>query len=223
MRAMILAAGRGERLRPLTDTTPKALVEAGGTTLLERHLRQLAQAGFRECVINLGHLGSVIRERIGTGDRWNINIQYSDEGDNVLETGGGIARALPLLGDAAFAVVNADIWTDFDYARLRNTKCDYAHLVMVDNPSYNPAGDFNLSSGLVKPAAKSAFTFSGIAAYHPRMFAAATGGKFPLAPLLTQVMETNYVTGEYFAGFWLDTGTEERLNSLRQKLADTGK
>lgn len=222
MRAMILAAGRGERLRPRTASTPKALIEAGGTSLIERHLQQLARAGFRECVINLGHLGVQVRDRVGDGSRWNIHIRYSDESDNVLDTGGGIMRALPMLGDAAFAVINADIWTDFNLARLRNTKCDYAHLVMIDNPAHNPEGDFELDAGRVKSGADKRLTFSGIAVYHPRMFSGSPGGKFPLAPLLTQVMESNCVTGEYFAGFWLDIGTEERLNSLRQKLAATG-
>jgi len=221
MRAMILAAGRGERLKPITDSVPKALIKAGETTPLERHLERLAHAGFRQCVINLGHLGEQIRDLVGDGHRWNLQVSYSDEGDDILETGGGIHKALPLLGDGPFAVVNADTWSEFDYARLRNTKCDYAHLVMVDNPSHNPGGDFELRSGLVKTGNKKRLTFSGIAVYHPRLFSSLSGGKFPLAPLLTQVMETHYVTGEYFAGFWLDIGTEERLKSLRQKLADT--
>ena len=222
MRAMIMAAGRGERLKPVTDSLPKALVEAGDTTLLERHLQRLALAGFRKCVINLGHLGEQIRERVGDGSRWNLQVQYSDEGDDLLETG-GIAKALPLLGDAAFAVVNADIWSDFDFARLRNTKCDFAHLVMVDNPAHNPEGDFELYSGLVRTGSTKKLTFSGIAVYHPRLFSEIPVRKFPLVPLLTQVMDTHYVTGEYFAGFWLDIGTEERLKSLRQKLVAENK
>ena len=220
MRAMIMAAGRGERLKPITNSVPKALVEAGETTLIERHLQRLANAGFRHCVINLGHLGEQIRKRIGDGSRWNLNVQYSDEGDNLLETG-GIAKALPHLGDAAFAVINADIWTDFDLARLRSTKCDYAHLVLVDNPAHHPEGDFELCAGLVKNGCENNLTFSGIAVYHPRLFSGLSVEKFPLVPLLTQVMDTHYVTGEYFAGFWLDIGTEERLKSLRQSLADT--
>lgn len=221
MRAMIMAAGRGERLRPLTDTLPKALVEAGNSSLLERHLTRLARAGFKQCVINLGHLGEQIKARVGDGSRWNLEIQYSNEGDELLETG-GIAKALPLLGDSAFAVINADIWTDFDFARLRNTKCDYAHLVLVDNPEQHPEGDFQLSAGLVKHGPGERLTFSGIAVYHPRFFAGVPVHKFPLVPLLTQVMDSHYVTGEYFAGNWLDIGTQERLNSLRQKLAATG-
>ena len=221
MRAMILAAGRGERLKPITDCLPKALLDAGETTLLERHLKRLGHAGFRRCVINLGHLGEQIRERVGDGSRWNLQVSYSDEGDHILETGGGIYKALPLLGEGPFAVVNADTWSEFDYARLRNTKCDYAHMVMVGNPEHNPEGDFELRSGQVKTGREKNLTFSGIAVYHPRLFSGLSGGKFPLAPLLTQVMDTHYVTGEYFAGFWLDIGTEERLKFLRQKLADT--
>lgn len=223
MRAMILAAGRGERLHPVTDSTPKALMQAGETTLLERHLQRLAGAGFRHCVINLGHLGERIREHVGDGKRWNLEIQYSNEGDDVLETGGGIFKALPLLGESAFLVVNADIWTDFDFARLRNTKCDFAHLVMIDNPEHNKEGDFELRAGLVKPGAGRRLTFSGIGSYHPRLFSGLSPGKFPLAPLLTQAMGSHYVTGEYFAGYWLDIGTAERLKSLRQKLTAASK
>ena len=157
-------------LRPLTDTTPKPLLTIAGKPLIEYHIQALSAAGFGEIVINQGHLGDQLPAAIGDGSRWNLEIQYSTEGDELLETG-GIAKALPLLGDSAFAVINADIWTDFDFARLRNTKCDYAHLVLVDNPEQHPEGDFQLSAGLVKHGPGERLTFSGIAVYHPRFFA----------------------------------------------------
>jgi len=162
MRAMILAAGRGERLRPLTDTLPKPLFDVGGTTLIERHLEKLAQAGFREIVINLAHLGSLIRETLGDGSKWNLNIHYSQEPEGALDTGGGIQQALPLLGEAPFAVINGDVWTDYPFSRLRAIKCDHAHLVLVNNPEHNQNGDFALQTGRIDQDGQPRFTFSGI-------------------------------------------------------------
>ena len=215
MRAMIMAAGRGERLRPLTDTLPKALVEAGNSSLLERHLTRLARAGFKQCVINLGHLGEQIKARVGDGSRWNIRIHWSDEQPEALETGGGIHKALPLLGTSPFLVVNGDVWTDFPFARLRAVKCDWAHLVMIPNPPQHPSGDFTLLDSRIRVSGEPKLTFSGIGVYHPRLFKPCTPGKFSVVPLLRSAMENHLVTGEKYAGCWEDIGTLERLRLIR--------
>jgi MurNAc alpha-1-phosphate uridylyltransferase len=158
MRAMILAAGRGERLRPLTDTTPKPLLEVGGKFLIEHHLESLAKAGFREVVINLSHLGDKIRDTLGNGSAWGLNINYSPEPPGALGTGGGIRQALPLLGDAPFAIINGDVFTTYPLARLRAIKCDHSHLVLVPNPPHNPNGDFALQGGYVKEDSEPRYT-----------------------------------------------------------------
>ncbi len=218
MRAMILAAGRGERLRPITDHTPKALIEVAGKPLLQWHLENLARAGFREVIINLAHLGEQIQEFAGNGERWGINIHYSIEKE-ALETGGGIFQALPLLGTSPFLVINADIWTDFPLYKLRNHHCSHAHLVMVDNPKHHPEGDFFLNHGLVKAVGGKSvvqkLTFSGLGIYNPALFAGCNAGKFSLIPLLKFAMANSKVTGEAYTGHWYDSGTEGRLASLR--------
>ena len=218
MRAMILAAGRGERLRPLTDTVPKPLAELGGKPLIEYHLDSLARAGFREVVINQGHLGNQLPAILGGGGRWGIRIHWSDEQPEALETGGGIFQALPLLGSAPFLVVNGDLWTDFPFGRLRAVKCEWAHLVMVPNPAHNPSGDFALAGARIREDGPAKLTFSGIAVYHPKLFADCRPGKFSVVPLLRTAMRDHLVTGERYAGIWDDVGTLERLEALRQSM-----
>lgn len=212
MKAMILAAGKGERMRPLTLTTPKPLVRAGGVPLIEYHLRALAAAGFTEIVINHAWLGQQIEDYLGDGSRYGVSIQYSPEGEP-LETGGGIFRALPLLGDEAFVVVNGDIWTDYDFNALRQPIAGLAHLVLVDNPAHHPAGDFILVDGQVRdgqPDAKT-LTYSGIAVLHPDLFEGCSAGAFKLAPLFRKAMVAGQVSGERLDGHWVDVGTYERL------------
>ncbi len=215
MRAMILAAGRGERLRPLTDSIPKPLVEVGAKPLIEHHLQALAEAGFREIVINQGHLGNMLRSALGDGGRWDITIHWSNEQPEALETGGGILQALPLLGASPFLVVNGDIWTDYPYSRLRAIKCDWAHLVMIPNPPHNLGGDFALLNARIRIEGGDKLTFSGIGVYHPRLFGDCTPGKFSVVPLLRSTMENHLITGEIYKGGWEDIGTLERLEAVR--------
>ena len=216
MRAMILAAGRGERLRPLTDKLPKPLVEIGGKPLIEMHLEALAGAGFREVVINQAHLGDLLQEILGDGRRWGIRIHWSNEQPEALETGGGIYKALPLLGESPFLVVNGDLWTEYPFARLRAVKCDWAHLVMVPNPAHNPAGDFALAGARIRSEGDRKLTYSGIAVYNRRLFDGCQPGKFSIVPLLRAAMENQLVTGEEYRGGWNDIGTLERLESIRK-------
>lgn len=220
MKAMILAAGKGERLRPLTLHTPKPLVRAGGVPLIEFHVRALAAAGFRELVINHAWLGQQIEDYLGDGARFGLSIRYSAEGEP-LETGGGIFRALPLLGDEPFLVVNGDIWCDFDFARVRQPLLGLAHLLLVDNPAHHPTGDFYLQDGRVSDAVagQPSLTYSGIAVLHPQLFAGCQPGAFKLAPLLRRAMADGQVTGEHFLGRWVDVGTHERLAEVEQLLA----
>lgn len=212
MKAMILAAGKGERLRPLTLHTPKPLIRAGGVPLIEYHLRALAAAGFTEIVINHAWLGQQIEDHLGDGSRFGVTIQYSAEGEP-LETGGGIFKALPLLGDNPFAVVNGDIWTDYDFAGLRQPLTGLAHLVLVDNPAHHPGGDFHLQGAQVLDAVPGvdALTYSGIAVLSPALFKGAAPCAFKLAPLLRTAMADGQVTGERLQGHWVDVGTHERL------------
>ena len=216
MRAIILAAGRGERLRPVTDTTPKPLLDVHGRPLVVHHLERLATAGFREVVINLAHLGEQISEALGDGSNWDLNIHYSQEPPGALDTGGGIFNALPLLGEAPFAVINGDIFCQYPLARLRAIKCDHAHLVLVPNPEQHPKGDFALQGGYVNDEAQPRHTFSGISVYNPRFFADAPGGRFSVVPMLLSAMAERKVTGEIFRGEWHDIGTLERLEALRR-------
>ena len=212
MKAMILAAGKGERMRPLTLTTPKPLVRAGGVPLIEYHLRALAAAGFDEIVINHAWLGQQIEDYLGDGSRYGVHIQYSPEGEP-LETGGGIFRALPLLGDEAFVVVNGDIWTDYDFSVLHQPIVGLAHLVLANNPDHHPAGDFQLIDGQVRDGQADAptLTYSGIAVLHPQLFEGCSAGAFKLAPLLRSAMANGQVSGERLNGQWVDVGTHERL------------
>ena len=218
MRAMILAAGRGERLRPLTDSIPKPLVEIGGKSLIEHLIEALAAAGFRQIVINQGHLGNMLPAAIGDGSRWNITIHWSDEQPDALDTGGGIHQALPLLGSSPFLVVNGDIWTDFPFSHLRAIKCDWAHLVMIPNPPQHHRGDFALHNARIRNEGGDKLTFSGISVYHPRLFEGCTPGKFSIVPLLRSAMENHFVTGEIYKGGWEDIGTLERLKTARIKI-----
>jgi MurNAc alpha-1-phosphate uridylyltransferase len=228
MRAMILAAGRGERMRPLTDAAPKPLLSIGGRRLIEWHLLGLARAGFVDVVINLAWLGSQICDALGDGSRYGVRIVYSDEGSAALETGGGIFRALPRLGPEPFLVVNGDIWTDFDFQRLPQLDAAaHAALVLVPNPPQHPRGDFNLAAaagGRLRDVNESGagprYTFSGIAVYRPAFFAGCTDGKFPLLPLLRRAIAAGTLRGEPYAGLWYDIGTPERLRELDQRLAD---
>jgi MurNAc alpha-1-phosphate uridylyltransferase len=214
MRAMILAAGRGERLRPLTDSTPKPLLEVAGQPLIFHHLDKLAASGFKQVVINLAHLGSQLEDAIGSGEQWGLTVQYSREPEGALETGGGIAHALPLLGSSPFMIVNGDIYCDFDFGRLRSIKCDYAHLVLVPNPDWSKKGDFSLQTGRAHNGGDPMYTFSGISVYHPRFFEGATGGKWSVVPLLRQTIDQQLVTGELHKGYWNDAGTPERLKQI---------
>lgn len=215
---MILAAGRGNRMRPLTDHTPKPLLEAGGRPLIQYHLERLAAAGIREIVINHAHLGDQIEAALGDGGQFGLRIRYSPE-LTALETGGGIFNALPLLGEAPFIVINGDIWTDLDPATLTLDPGDLAHLVLVENPPHNPDGDFSLIAGRVQPSGASRLTFSGIGVYSPSLFDDCQPGAFALAPLLRQAMADRRVGGRQHRGHWFDIGTPERLAELDRILS----
>lgn len=228
MKAMILAAGRGERLRPLTDLLPKPLLQVGGKPLVQYHVEKLVAAGFRQLIINSSWLGHLLEDFLGDGSAWGCEIQWSREPE-ALETAGGIMQALPLLGEAPFAVVNGDIWTDYSLSRLRQVslseKCE-AHLVMVDNPPQHPAGDFLLQAGGQLQAAAAvtnpdsqALTYAGVGVYSASFFPAGGVGKLPLRPLLDQAMERGVLSGEYYRGRWCDVGTAARLAELDAELA----
>jgi MurNAc alpha-1-phosphate uridylyltransferase len=221
---MILAAGRGERMRPLTDTVPKPLLEAGGRALISYLIERLAGAGFTELVVNVSHLAGEIERALGNGSRYGVRIAYSHE-EQALETGGGIAYALPLLGQKPFAVVNSDVYCDFDFARLTSAADALdsgalsAHLVLVDNPPHHPAGDFVLAGGRVCAEGQVRRTFSGIGVYAPRLFSGVTRGtKCQLAALLRPEMALGRVSGEHHAGLWMDVGTPQRLAELDRRL-----
>ena len=216
MIATILAAGRGERLRPLTENTPKALVEVRGRSLLERHLDRLAAAGIETVVINLGWLGDRIAERVGSGHEYGLNVIYSPEGDNILETGGGIHRALPLLGPDPFLVVNADIYTDMPLPPAGLADTDMGRLVLVPRPAHKERGDFDLRDGRVCESDDPACTFSGIAVYRPEFFAGCEPGRFPLAPMLKAAASAGRMAGSLYEGLWEDVGTPERLEDLNR-------
>jgi MurNAc alpha-1-phosphate uridylyltransferase len=222
MKAMILAAGKGERLRPLTLHTPKPLLRAAGVPLIEYHVRALAAAGFSELVINHAWLGVQIEDYLGDGARFGVTIRYSAEGEP-LETGGGIFRALPLLGDRPFLLVNGDVWGDFDFAALRKPLDGLAHLLLVDNPAHHPHGDFSLRDGLVgEPQPGGSLTYSGIAVIDPQLFLGCQDGAFKLAPLLRQALREGLVSGERHTGAWVDVGTHERLADVERLLAARG-
>jgi len=213
-RALIFAAGHGERMRPLTDTTPKPLLKVGGKPLIEYHLEKLARAGVCEVVINISHLAEQFPAALGDGARWNLCIHYSYEGQTPLETGGGMRHALPLLGEAPFIAVNGDIFTDFDFSTLPQNPPGLAHLVLVDSPPQHPRGDFVLRDGLVHDEDAPRLTFAGIGVYRPELVAAHAAGKFPLAPLLRAAMRQARISGERHGGRWTDVGTPQRLAAL---------
>lgn len=216
MIAMILAAGRGERMRPLTDDTPKALVEINGESLLERHLNALKISGVTTVVINLGWLGEQIVERVGSGSRFGLQVIYSPEYSNVLETGGGIHRALPLLGDEPFWLVNADTYTDFQPHDLKLQDGMLGHLILVPTPDHKEHADFDLVDGLVRNAGSPTLTYSGIALYRPELLAGQKPGRFPLAPLMREAADAGKLSGSLYEGLWQDIGTPERLVRLNQ-------
>lgn len=212
MKAMILAAGRGERMRPLTDHLPKPLLRIGDRCLIEHHICRLVAAGIDDIVINHAWLGELIERMLGNGERYGCRLQYSAEGATGLETAGGIAKALPLLGEEPFWVINGDVWTDYPFDGQKELPATMlAHLVLVENPPQHPTGDFGLVDGLVLPHATQQWTFSGIGLYRPELFASVPAGVAKLAPLLRQAMATCQVSGEVYAGTWADIGTPERL------------
>ncbi len=217
MRAMILAAGRGERLRPLTDHIPKPLIEAGGKPLILHLIESLVRGGIDEIIVNTAHLGEKIQARLGDGRAFGATIHYSPEHE-ALETGGGIYRALPLLGPAPFLVINGDIATDFPFGTLKDRPIDLAHLVLVPNPDHHPQGDFGLAEGLALEQGSPQFTFGGIGVYRPELFSECSAGRFPLAPLLRTAMKASRVSAELWPGFWMDIGTIERLEGFDQRL-----
>lgn len=212
MKAMILAAGLGTRMRPLTHHTPKPLLPVADKPLIVWHLERLAAAGFRDIVINHAWLGDQIEEALGNGERYGVSIRYSAEPEP-LETAGGIQRALPLLGQAPFLLVNGDIWTDYPFAQLREHRPAAAHLVLVDNPPQHPQGDFGLSGGLITEA-EPRLTYAGLAVFNPAMFAGVKPGAAPLRPLLDQAITRSELTGEHYRGRWVDVGTPQRLTEL---------
>ena len=220
MKAMLLAAGRGVRMRPLTDTTPKPLLAAGGKPLIAWQLEQLARAGFTEAVINCAHLGHMIEAALGDGSRFGVSIRYSPEPE-ALGTAGGIANALPLLGAQPFLVINADLHCDYDFSALARVdlRGELAHLVLVDNPPQHPRGDFALEAGRVRETGEHLLTFSGIGVYAPRLFGGIPpSAKASLAPVLCKAMAAERVSGEHYRGRWHDIGTPERLQALDTEL-----
>jgi N-acetyl-alpha-D-muramate 1-phosphate uridylyltransferase len=220
MKAMILAAGRGERMRPLTDHTPKPLLKVGGKPLIIWHLERLAKAGFKDVVINHAHLGEQVEQALGDGSQWNLHIQYSPE-KIALETAGGIANALPMLDSEPFLVVNGDTFTEVDFAVLRHAlqANNHAHLVLVNNPPQHPNGDFAIEAGMLKNLGEKMLTFSGVGVYHPHLFDSVIRGEpAKLAPLLRQATAENKATAEYYQGVWHDIGTPERLSMLDEEL-----
>lgn len=226
MKAMILAAGLGSRMRPLTDNTPKPLLTVSDIPLLEHHVARLAKSGVNELVINIAYLGEQIRAYVGDGSRWGVSVKYSVE-DQPLETGGGVLKALPLLeqnesGNSPFIIVNGDVWTDFDFKRLLqlNLKSKYsaAHLIMVPTPEYREKGDFALHDGYLSNET-SMLTYSGIGVYTPGLFKGVREKEFPLAPLLRRFADLGELSGELHQGEWDDIGTPERLYALRERIA----
>jgi MurNAc alpha-1-phosphate uridylyltransferase len=232
VKAMLLAAGRGERMRPLSDLMPKPLLQAGGKALIVWHIENLAHAGITDLVINHAHLGAQIEAALGDGSRYGVRIRYSPEHPAALEAAGGIAHALHLLGDGPFAVVNGDIWCDYDFAQLSKhatamqANGDLAHLVLANNPAHHPAGDFFLRDGRIIPdddprlmTGDAKLTFSGIGLYRSELFAhIPRGAAAPLAPLLRAQIAQGHVSGEHHTGRWMDIGTPQRLERLDKQL-----
>jgi len=223
MKAMILAAGRGTRMAPLTDTCPKPLIPLCGKPLIIHHLEKLAAAGITDIVINHAWLGEQLEQTLGNGSSWGIKIQYSPENE-ALETGGGVYQALPLLGEDAFLLINGDVWTNWDYSEVMNTSLqegELGHLWLIDNPAHNPQGDFCLGEGKVFDTAllnETALTFSGISLLSPQLWAECTSGAYPLAPMLRSAMLQQQITGSKLNADWVDVGTPQRLSDLEQRL-----
>lgn len=223
MRAMILAAGRGERMRPLTDTRPKPLLEVGGKPLIQYHLEALARAGIRDIVINLAWQGEVIRRALGAGERFGVRIRYSEEPEGALETGGGILAALPLLGADPFLVISGDIWTEFPLASCieRLAGADVAHFVLVPNPDFHVEGDFGLESGRLLDRAPR-HTYANIGVLRAEFFAGRPAGRFALAPLMFEWIRQGRVSGELYRGRWHNLGTAKQLTQLDAELRAAG-
>jgi len=219
MKAMILAAGRGERLRPLTDHTPKPLLTAGGRPLIEHLINGLVMGGITEIIVNTAHLGEQVEAVLGDGAHLGAEIRFSPEGE-ALETGGGIFRALPLLGAEPFLVVNGDIATDFPFGTLTRRSVGLAHLVLAPNPPHPPHGDFGLNAGKALDGGEPRYTFGGIGVYRPELFSRCAPGRFPLAPLLREAMAGEAVSAELYEGLWMDIGSVERLQAFDRYLRD---
>jgi len=216
VKAMILAAGYGKRMLPLTEKLPKPLLHVKGKALIEHHLDNLAAAGFKEVVINHGHLGHMIEDTLGDGHKFGLSISYSPEGPVPLETGGGMTKALPLLGESPFLIVNADIFCDYDFTRIPTLDIDVdAHLVLVNTPDYKTCGDFSLRDGNVLEDESPTLTYSGIAIYHPRILDGANVERFSIIPRLRKAIESGRVRGTFHRGHWSDVGTPERLLQLQ--------
>lgn len=223
MFAIVLAAGRGERMRPLTDHRPKPLLPVAGRPLIEHTVRRLVAAGIRDLVVNHARFGEQIEAALGTGRALGARIRYSPEGDAPLETGGGIVQALRQVEGECFIALNADVWTDYPLRQLLAAPRDLAHLVLVDNPEHNPEGDFGLSAGRVRSdGAEPRLTFSGLGVYRRALFADCRPGQFALTPLLRQAVAAGAVTGEHYTGDWVDVGTPERLRALEARLGARG-
>ena len=229
MRAMILAAGRGERMRPLTDSAPKPLLPVGGKALIEYHIEALAKAGAQDIVINLAWKGSMLRDSLGDGTRFAVRLHYSDEGAEALETGGGVFNALPLLGADPFIVVSGDIWTDYPLQKLfdRPHGADTAHFIMVPNPSFHPRGDFSLQDGRISEAHAPRYTYANIGVFTAEFFAECEPGCFPLVPIMRRWIREGRVSGELYEGEWRNIGTPAQLAALdgilrEKRIADGG-
>lgn len=216
MKALLLCAGRGERLRPLTDRRPKPLIEVGGRALVEHHLFALARAGVGEVIVNLAYKGRMIERTLGSGSRYGVTIRYSREGDVPLNSGGAVAHARSLLGRQPFLVVNSDIYTDYPLDTLVSQPVRAAHLVLVDNPEHNPEGDFALAGDEVSNRGAQTLTFAGIAVYHPDLAPPQSQPRFSIVPALRAAADRGDVSGEHYRGRWLDVGTPERLEQARQ-------
>ena len=222
MKAMILAAGFGERMRPLTEHTPKPLLKVGGKSLIEYHLEALASAGIDDVVINVAHLGDQIKQALGKGDRWGLSIQYSTEPEP-LETAGAIMHALPLLENSPFLLINGDVWTDFSFASLLSQKLDQSlgHLVLVDNPEHNPDGDFSIDNTFLSSKNKTTYTFAGISLLNPALLIdyPESRTRFPLGEVFRYFLQQKKLTAEYYSGQWFDIGTVDRLACLDKLLS----
>lgn len=220
---MILAAGWGTRMRPLSNDTPKPLIKIAGKALIEYHIEHLVKAGITDIVINHARFRDQVEQMLGDGRAYGAAIHYSAEGEQPLETGGGIFKALPLLSDGPFIVVNSDIWCDYPLSKLPDKFNGHAYLVLVDNPDHHPKGDFALEDGRVLAEGPSMLTFSGIGVYHPELFADCHPGTFTLAPVLRIAMANGLVTGEHYQGLWADVGTPERLHQIQELAAGQNK